>query len=105
MVRGTHIGYALILVGVGIGLLSFGFGGATARACPQINSVVYATIGVHPTGVAITGVDIGSGSIQWYDGCNWRTNSFVPLVVGGLVSTAGVLTLRVMTSRNSETGT
>lgn len=93
MVSRTHIGYALILAGVGIGLLSLGFGGATDRACLEINSVVYETIGIHPSTAAITGVDLSDGTIEWYDGCNWRTNSFVPLVVGGRRHTSRFVTV------------
>lgn len=103
MVSRVHLGHALIIVGVGIGLLSLSLGGATQRACPAIGSAVYETIGVQPTGVAVTGIDLSDGTIEWYDGCNWRTNSLVPLAVGGLASIAGVLTVRSIDARDSET--
>lgn len=103
MVRRAHLGYTLIIVGVCICLLSFTLGGGTDRTCPEIDSIVYETTGVQPTEVAITGIDLGDVTVEWYDGCNWRTNSLVPVVFGGLISFAGVLTVRSADPTDSET--
>ncbi|MDS0259976.1 hypothetical protein NDI56_11285 [Haloarcula sp. S1CR25-12] len=92
MVSRTRLGHLLVTAGVGIALLSPWFGGSTALACPELGGPVYDTFGVHPGGVAITGIDLADGTVEWYDGCNWRTNSFLPLVAGLVVSLAGVVT-------------
>lgn len=104
MVNRAYIGYALIVVGVGIGLLSLTFGGATDRACPEIDSIVYETTGVQPSGLAITGINLGDWTVEWYDGCNWRTNSLIPLIFGSFISFAGVLTVRSVDPTDSEIG-
>lgn len=90
MVRSIRLGLLLVVVGVVIALLSFGFGGATDRACPGIGSILYETIGVAPGRAAITGVDVAAMTLEWYDGCNWRTLPLAPLVAGPLVSVAGI---------------
>lgn len=46
-------------------MLTVGFGGATQRACPGLDGVVYRTIGVHPIESSITGVDLTAGTIGW----------------------------------------
>lgn len=91
MVRSSQFGLLLVAVGIVVGLLSFGFGGATDRGCPGIESVVYDTVGVAPGGAAITDVDLAAMTLEWYDGCNWRTLPLAPLVAGSLVSIAGVV--------------
>jgi hypothetical protein len=91
MIRPSRFGVLLVGLGVAIGLLSIRFGGATQRACPGIESVVYRTVGVHPAGVAITDVEFTTATVEWYDGCNWRDQSLVPLVLGGIVSVAGIV--------------
>jgi hypothetical protein len=92
----------LVAAGVGIALLSVWTGGATDRACP-LDGVAYDLIGIHLAGVAVTDVDLATATFEWYDGCNWHTNSLVPVAVGGVVSTAGALLLRVNRSGASET--
>lgn len=91
MVRSSRLGLLLVVAGIVVGLLSFGFGGATDRACPGIESVVYETVGVAPGGAAITDVDLAAMTLEWYDGCNWRTLPLAPLSAGSLVSVAGVV--------------
>ena len=91
--------------GVGIGVLSMGFGGATQRACPGIESVAYEMIRVHPSSVKLTNIEFGTATLRWYDGCNWRTQSLVPLVSGFIVSLIGTVVIRANGSGGSETGT
>lgn len=82
MVRYRRVGYALLALGVILSIFPFVFAGGTQRACPGIESVVYDTIGIHPAGFAVTGVDWSSFEVQWYDGCNWRSGPLIPLVLG-----------------------
>ena len=91
MILPSRLRYLLVALGVGIGLLSIGFGGATQRACPGIDSIVYEVIRVHPSGVKITNIGFTTATIEWYDGCNWRTQSLVPVALGFLVSLVGFL--------------
>lgn len=102
MVNSDQLGYVLIAVGVCVALLSAGFGSATERAC-TIDSVVYDRIGIHPSGVAITDVEFATATIEWYDGCNWHTNSLVPLVLGLLVSASGIRIVHSNRTADSET--
>lgn len=53
-IRPSRFGRLLVVLGVGIGVLSIGFGGTTQRACPGIESVVYEMVRVHPSGVIRT---------------------------------------------------
>ena len=99
MILPCRLGFLLVALGVGIGLLSIGFGGSTQRACPGINSIVYEMIRVHPSGVEITNIGFTTVTIEWYDGCNWRTQSLVPVTLGLLLSLVGFLTIR---SKNSN---
>ncbi|WP_152436561.1 hypothetical protein [Halosimplex carlsbadense] len=74
--------YALVVVGVVCCGLTARVGGSTQRACPGIDSAVYEAVGVDPWGVRVLGVELPSLALSWYDGCNWRTNSLVPLALG-----------------------
>ncbi|WP_435075721.1 hypothetical protein [Halorubrum sp. HHNYT27] len=92
MLRSLRFGHVLVVLGVGIALLSVWTGGATDRGCP-IDGVAYDLVGIHLAGASVTEIDLAAGTLEWYDGCNWHTNSLVPVAVGGVVSTAGVLAL------------
>jgi hypothetical protein len=102
MARMSRFGYLLVALGVAIGLLSISFGGATERACPGIESIVYEMFRVHPAGVKITDIEFATGTIEWYDGCNWREQSLVPLGLGLVVSLAGVVAIRMDAPGGSE---
>jgi hypothetical protein len=93
MSRRTYTGYALVVVGLGVAASSFRLGGATERACPGIDSVIYDWFGVYPSEARIVSVDLLAASIEWYDGCNWHTQSLLPVYVGALVVLAGVVVL------------
>lgn len=105
MIRPSHVGYLTIAVGIMIGLLSFRFGGGTQRACPGIDSFVYDLISVQPSRMGITNIEFATATIEWYDGCNWHTQSLVPVVLGLFVSLAGVGTVRAYGSTDSEADT
>jgi len=90
--RRSRVGWLLVFAGIAVALLSFGFGGSTARACPELGGPVYDTLGIHPGGVELLAVDLADATVEWYDGCNWRTNSLLPLGVGLLVTAAGLRT-------------
>lgn len=95
MARMSRFGCLLVALGMAIGLLSVSFGGATQRACPGIESIVYEMFRVHPGGVKITDIEFAAGTVEWYDGCNWREQSLVPLGLGFVVSLAGIVAIRV----------
>jgi len=86
--------YALAVVGVVLCGLAARIGGSTQRACPGIDSAVYEAVGVDPWGIRLLGVDLPSLALSWYDGCNWRTNSLVPLALGCLCLLAAVAVRR-----------
>ena len=81
MVMSRRAGYALLVLGVVLGIAPFVLGGGTALAC-DIDSVIYNTIGIYPAEYAVTGVDLSSLELFWSDGCNSRTSSLVPFFVG-----------------------
>ena len=93
MLRRARLSYLLVVAGIGIAALSLTVGGSTARACPGIGGFVYRTFGVHPGGVELVGIDPATATVEWYDGCNWRTNSLLPLGIGLFVACGGLLTL------------
>ena len=93
MLTRVRLGWLLVVVGVGIAVLSLTVGGSTARACPGLDESMYGALGVHPAGVELTGLDLADATVEWYDGCNWRTNSAVPLALGTPVSLAGAVAL------------
>ena len=98
MLRRSRLGSALAVLGVAAAALSLRVGGATQRACPGIDSAIYDRFGVDPSGVRLVSVDLLAASVEWYDGCNWHTQSLLPLYLGlGLVA-AGV----VVQSRASD---
>lgn len=82
MVRHRRIGYFLVALGVVLSFSPFVFAGGTQRACPGIESVVYDTVRIFPAGFAFTGIDWASLELHWYDGCNWRDSSLIPLLLG-----------------------
>ncbi len=84
MSRRRWLGVACLSAGIGLVLLSFTLSGATERACPELASLSYEFLGVHLRGVRLTDIDLTAATIEWYDGCNWHTQSFVP-VLGGAV--------------------
>lgn len=86
--------YALAAVGVVCCGLTARVGGSTQRACPGIDSTVYEAVGVDPWGVRLLGVELPSLALSWYDGCNWRTNSLLPLALGCCCLLAAVLVRR-----------
>jgi hypothetical protein len=87
--RSPRLDYLLVAGGLGLALLSFRFGGATQRACPGIESVVYDLLSVHPPAVRVTAVDVTEATIEWYDGCNWHRQSLLPVGLGFAVSLVG----------------
>jgi hypothetical protein len=93
MRRRSRLGYALVVLGVAVAALSFRVGGATERACPGIDSEIYERFGVHPSGVRLVSVDLFAASFEWYDGCNWHTQSLLPVYVGLGLVVAGVVVL------------
>lgn len=93
MRRRSRLGYALAVLGVAVAALSFRFGGATERACPGIDSAIYERFGVHPSGVRLVSVDLLAASMEWYDGCNWHTQSLLPVCVALGLVVAGVVVL------------
>jgi hypothetical protein len=90
MRRRTRLGYALGLVGVAVAALSLRIGGATQRAC-GIEGAIYERFGVQPSGFRVVSVDLLAASVEWYDGCNWHTQSLVPVYVGLSLAVAGVV--------------
>jgi len=86
-----RIGYALLIVGVVLSAFPFVFAGSTERQCPEIDSIVYDTVGIHPTGFAITGVDLSRFELLWYDGCNWHNGPLAPLLLGVAGFAAGLV--------------
>ncbi|RXK49305.1 hypothetical protein [Halorientalis pallida] len=94
MFRSRLAGYGVIGLGVLCTLSILTLGGSTQRRCPEVGGRVYDAIGVDPTGLRLTGFDLGQLAITWYDGCNWHTVTVLPLLVGGLLLASGVLTIR-----------
>lgn len=94
MSSSTRRGYAFLAVGLVLCLSVVMFGGSTQRACPGIQSPVYEMVGVHPAGFDLMGIDLASLELSWYDGCNRRSNSLIPLILGIGSLVAGVATVR-----------
>ncbi len=78
-----------MVIGLGVAALTFRVGGATQRACPGIDSALYDRFGVYPREARVVSVDVLAASLEWYDGCNWHTQSLLPLYVGLLVVVVG----------------
>ena len=76
------VGYVLIALGIVLCLLTFALSGGTERACPDIDSVMYDTIGIYPAEFELIGVDWSNLELEWYDGCNWRSGHLLYLVLG-----------------------
>jgi hypothetical protein len=89
----TRLGYPLGVIGVAVAALSLRIGGATQRAC-GIENAVYERFGVHPNGVRVVSVDLLAASVEWYDGCNWHTQSLLPVYVGLALVAGGVVVSR-----------
>lgn len=81
-------------IGLAVAALTLRVGGATQRACPGIDSVLYDRFGVYPDEARLVSVDLLAASLEWYDGCNWHTQSLLPLYVGLLVVGVGVVLSR-----------
>jgi hypothetical protein len=90
MARKRQAGYVLIVLGLLLFSLTFAFSGGTARACPEIDSVVYDTVGVHPAEFGVTGVDLSDFEVGWYDGCNWHRGPLLFPILGVVTSIAGL---------------
>lgn len=93
MRRRSRIGSVLVAIGTVVAALSLRLGGATQRACPGIDSPFYEYFGVHPSGLRLVGVDLVAASVEWYDGCNWHTQSLLPVYVGSLLVVGGLVVL------------
>ena len=93
MLRRSRLGSALAVLGVAAAALSLRVGGATQRACPGIDSAIYDRFGVDPSGVRLVSVDLLAASVEWYDGCNWHTQSLLPVYVGLGLVVAGIVVL------------
>jgi len=102
MRRRSRLGSALVAAGVAVAALSLRIGGATQRACPGIDSAIYDRFGVHPSGVRLVSVDLLAASIEWYDGCNWHTQSLLPLSLGLALVAAGVVVLARASGADAE---
>lgn len=78
----SHLaGYALLLAGIFLSLLPFVTGPSTLGGC-VIQSTVYETIGIDPTGYRLLEINWRHLQLLWYDGCNSRRSSFIPLFFG-----------------------
>ncbi|WP_436931024.1 hypothetical protein [Halosimplex halobium] len=86
--------HALAAVGIALCALTARVGSSTRRLCPGIDSAVYDAVGVDPWGARLLGVEVTSLTLSWYDGCNWRTNSLAPLVLGCCCLLAAALVYR-----------
>jgi hypothetical protein len=93
MSRRSPFGDALVAIGLGIAALSLRVGGATERACPGIDSAIYERFGIYPNEARLASVDVLAASLEWYDGCNWHTQSLLPLSVGLFVVFGGFAVL------------
>jgi len=78
----SRAGYVLIVVGLVFVPISFIFTGSTAVLCPQLDGVAYNAIGVHLGKFRITGIKISNLAFFWYDGCNHRISSLIPVLLG-----------------------
>lgn len=87
-------GYVLLVIGILLFSLTFAFSGSTDRACPNIDSVVYDTVGVYPAEFGVTGVDLSNLEVGWYDGCNWRSGSLLFPILGFVAVIAGLVISR-----------
>jgi len=75
------LGSILIVAGLALFFVGpFLMAGGTQRACPGIDGVVYETVGIDPGEAEVVGLD--GLTLEWYDGCNWRTGSLAPSLVG-----------------------
>lgn len=83
-----------MVLGLTVAALSLRLGGSTDRACPGIDSALYDRFGIYPDEARLVGVDLLAASLEWYDGCNWHTQSLLPLYVGLLVVVGGVVLSR-----------
>lgn len=84
-------GYLLLVLGILLFSLTFVFAGGTDRACPEIDSAVYDTIGVQPGAFGVTDVDLSNLEVEWYDGCNWHGGSLLFPILGIVTFTAGLV--------------
>lgn len=87
-------GYILLVLGILLFPLTFVFSGGTDRACPEIDSVVYDTVGVYPAEFGVTGADLSNLEVGWYDGCNWHSGPLLFPILGLLTSIAGIVISR-----------
>lgn len=86
--------YALVVAGFVLCTSAFVFAGGYQRACPGIESLLYETIGIYPGGFELTGIDLGSFELRWYDGCNGRFSSLVQITLGIGSLVAGATAIR-----------
>jgi hypothetical protein len=102
MVLNRRAGFVLLVLGIVLFSLTFAFSGSTDRACPEIDSVVYDTVGVHPADFGVTAVDLSDLEVGWYDGCNWHSGPLLFPVLGFVTSIAGLAILIEPMSRVSK---
>lgn len=76
-----YVGALFIVLGIIFLALTASLSGGTERAC-DMNSVVYDTIGIHPTESTLTEIDLSNAEVQWYDGCNWHDGPLIPFLLG-----------------------
>lgn len=103
MRRSRRVGLVIVVLGLLLCVLAFGYSGSTQRACPGLESVAYDTVGVDPGGFEVTSVDRSTMELAWYDGCNWRSSSLVPLLAGLASLGLGLAFVSLGVSRGGST--
>jgi hypothetical protein len=94
MALSHRAGYGLIVLGTILCSFTFVVSGGTERACPEIDSVVYDTIGIYPAEFRVTGVNLSRFKLEWYDGCNWRDGPLLFLILGFVSVITGLIVSR-----------
>jgi hypothetical protein len=84
-------GYVLLVLGILLFSLTFASSGGTDRACPEIDSVVYDTVGVYPAEFGVTGAELSNLEVGWYDGCNWHSGPLLFPILGFVTFSAGLV--------------
>lgn len=87
-------GFGFLALGIILGLATFLFAGSTAAACPGLDGILWNHFRIKPAMVKITGIDLSSLTLYWNNGCNGKTSSLIPLLLGIGCIGLGIQTIR-----------